>query len=214
MKKIICLIAISCSITGQLLAKDHPGLSWENYTSGMIVGLQLPGWPANIDVIANPGDSIALVFWDCDPCGVASFCVKQWYFNGDSILNSFGVDPLNIVISQIGTYSVQVFCYPNPMTFTIIGSPTGIASFKSINFLKVFPTVVNSSITIQLNLTKQNDVSISFYEVNGKQLKNAFYKNVFGELIKNEDTEALAKGIYFIRIKAGDEMMEKKFIKM
>ena len=50
--------------------------------------------------------------------------------------------------------------------------------------------------------------------MNGRQFKNDFYKNIVGEFIKNENTEALAKGIYFLRIKEGEDVVEKKFVKM
>jgi type IX secretion system substrate protein len=93
-------------------------------------------------------------------------------------------------------------------------STTGITHTKNFDFLNVFPTTVTSSLTILLNSIEPNDLEIAFYDMNGKQLKTDFYKNIVGEFIKNENTGALAKGIYFIKIKAGDEVMQKKFVKM
>ncbi|HKR06068.1 MAG TPA: T9SS type A sorting domain-containing protein [Bacteroidia bacterium] len=87
-------------------------------------------------------------------------------------------------------------------------------SLHTINSVNIFPTPVNSSLTIELHSAVPNDIEISFYDITGKQFKTGLYKNISGEFIKNENTEALAKGIYFVRIKAGGQSVQKKFIKM
>src|SRR6185436_6768438 len=93
-------------------------------------------------------------------------------------------------------------------------SASAYAEPGHIDFLGVFPSPVQTSVTVNFKLTKPCDVEISLLDLNGKQLKNDLYKNVSGEFIKNENTEALSKGIYFVRIKAGNETVQKKFVKM
>jgi len=122
---------------------------------------------------------------------------------------------LHQVITQYGTYKARIvdtglLIY----LFFHVSNTTGIPSIKNINFLNVYPTSITSSITIQLNLIKSDDIEIAFYDMNGKQLKTGFYKNISGEFIKNKNTEALSKGIYFVRIKAGHETVQKKFVKI
>jgi hypothetical protein len=170
------------------------------------------GGSGSYNVAANYGDTVVLK--------LSAFCISNyfpnaWYFNSGIIPNTAGIGIISTIITQTGVYTATLpGCFYGFTAHFYVSNITGIASIQNINFLKVFPTAVTSSITIQLNSTKINDVEISFYDVNGKQLKDDFYKNVFGELIKNENTEALAKGIYFVKIKAGDEVMEKKFVKM
>ncbi len=84
----------------------------------------------------------------------------------------------------------------------------------AIDFLDVFPSPVQTSVTVNFKLTKPGDVEISLLDINGRLLKTDIYINVSGEFIKNENTEALSKGIYFVRIKAGDEVVQKKFVKI
>jgi hypothetical protein len=84
--------------------------------------------------------------------------------------------------------------------------------FHNISSLKVFPIQDNSTVTIQLNSAKPIDIEIAFIDMNGKQLKASFYKNVVGEFIKNENTEALTKGIYIVEIKTENEIINKKLI--
>ncbi|MEO5571694.1 MAG: T9SS type A sorting domain-containing protein [Bacteroidia bacterium] len=213
MKKIIFTTLLSCLLITKSFAGPFFSMHYYNYTQNTFgggVGIQ------SITVQANIGDSIK--FDVLDACAGSIYLgAKQWYYNGDSIPNTAGAFFITQIITQSGNYSAPIeFCWLNIGLnfYVVVNNTTGIESVKNINFLNVFPTSVTSSITIQLNSIKPNDVEISFFDINGKQLKTDFYKNVFGEFIKNENTEALAKGIYFLRIKAGEEMVNKKFVKM
>jgi hypothetical protein len=209
MKKIITLV-VACLLMTKVFATDHFEIGYWNIT-------QNTGWGATgilgCSVIGNYGDSIQLLA--SSSCFLNNLGAAQWYFNGDSIPNTAGAFYINIKFNQPGgIYSAYIDnCFGVTLNFTA-GNTTGISSIKNINFLNIFPTAVTSSISIQLNSIKPNDIEISFFDMNGRQLKNDFYKNIVGEFIKNESTEALAKGIYFLRIKAGDDVVEKKFVKM
>jgi hypothetical protein len=208
MKKIICLIGL-IGLMQNGFAKMHPYGHYYNYTQN--VGTSCICFDNYLT--ANPGDSVLLDAYLSGPMGV--FWPVQWFFNGDSISNTTLLDTISIIVNQAGIYVAYfdgMFGTGN-ISFNV-NITTGIPSIKNINFLNIFPTAVTSSITIQLNSIKTNDVEISFFDMHGRQLKNDFYKNIVGEYIKNENTEALAKGIYFLRIKAGEDVMEKKFVKM
>ncbi|HKR06944.1 MAG TPA: T9SS type A sorting domain-containing protein [Bacteroidia bacterium] len=213
MKKIITLF--TCLLMTKVFAGPSLSIGWNNYTQNTFA---VGGAISYIVVIANAGDSVRL--WTNMNCGTISVPPDYWNFNGILIPNMADSFAITVIISQSGIYSANtLFCLSPQMInidldFAVTINTTGIPSFKNINFLNVFPTAVTSSITIQLNSIKTNDLEISFYDMHGRQLKNDLYKNIIGEFIKNENTEALAKGIYFLRIKAGDDVVEKKFVKM
>ena len=192
----------------KVFATDHYSVSYINHTQN-ITGYD---GDCNIDVIANIGDSVSLMTL----CNGALWASSDWWFYlcntcpWDTVPNGSLVNPLNVIITQYGIYNTLS---GTGNIFNIVSS-TGISSIKNINSLNVYPTAVTSSITIQLNSTKPNDIEISFFDMNGKQLKTAFYKNISGEFIKNENTEALANGMYFLRIKTGEGVVEKKLVKM
>jgi hypothetical protein len=208
MKKIITLICLVGMMQGGF-AKDHYNAHWWNFTQNSLGTID--NWNAAY-CIANMGDSMRFsVYIDCYPYSGGP---SQWFFNGDSIPNMAGLVYLDIIVNQYGTIAVPLgACFFDSVRFHL-SNTTAISSLNNLNSLNVFPTTVTSTITIQLNSIKTNDIEISFFDMNGKELKNNFYKNIIGELIKNENTEALAKGIYFLRIKTGDDVVERKFVKM
>jgi len=189
-------------------AKWYPHSTYFNYTQN--VGANCGGYSCN--VIADIGDSVVFEFYVVDDWNIIYYPYK-WYFNGDTIPNTSGQQFLSVIINQSGIYSALggvVFF----MSYFYVNNLTGIPSLKNINSFNVYPTTVTSSITIQFHSVKPNDIEISFFDMNGRQLKTDFYKNISGEFIKNENTEALSNGFYFLRIKTGDGVVERKFVKM
>jgi hypothetical protein len=208
MKKVIFIICL-IGLMQNVFAKMHSYTYYINYTENTTGGGQDI---LNLNVLADIGDSVRFdaSFED----GGSFYYPDQWYLEGDSIPNSTG-QYLFQVITQFGTYKAHIGPVGlNVNLFFDVSNTTGIPSIKNINSLSIYPTAVTSSITIQLNSIKTNDIEISFFDMNGKQLKTDFYKNISGEFIKNESTEALSKGIYFVRIKAGEQTVQKKFVKM
>ncbi|MEP7169462.1 MAG: T9SS type A sorting domain-containing protein [Bacteroidota bacterium] len=209
MKKIIftiCLIGMMQNV----FAKEYPYSHYYNITQGDTGG---GVWEQNVNVIANYGDSVLFQAYIHFHNTTLYYYPVRWKFNGVIIPNAAGQEFLTVVINQSGTYCAK-FSDESYNIYFHVTNITGIQAVNNVNFLNVYPTAVTSSITIQLNSIKTNDVEISFFDMNGKQLKNDFYKNIVGEFIKNENTEALSKGIYFLRIKTGEDVVEKKFVKM
>lgn len=210
------------SITTFSTAKCGLSLQIYNYNQNLTITPVGGGLFYSNLVVINYGDSL-LFSVNAGGCNPPTWCdldSVSWSYNGNQvgpILND--LCQVNFIIQDTGLYVAHYILdgtFPIQSNIDVIYNSytTGIASVKNINFLNVFPTTVNSSINIHLNSIKTNDIEISFSDMNGKQLKNDFYKNVIGEFIKNENTEALARGIYFIRMKAGDEVLNRKFVKM
>jgi hypothetical protein len=193
-----------------------------NYNQNLWMSVGASGYTSDT-VLVNPGDSLEFfvhTMIGCNPqinnCDLDSI---SWTYNGNLIGNiQNDLCQVGFVFHDPGQYVARNRL--DGSTFfihyikVIYNSLLAVSNIKDINFINVFPTAVTSSITIQLHSIKPNDIEISFYDMNGKQLKNDFYKNVFGEFIRNENTEVLAKGIYFLRIKTGDDIVQKKFVKL
>jgi hypothetical protein len=209
MKKIIFTICIF-GVMQNGFGKSVLHGSYHNYTQNISDSISSISSIYFFNVIESLADSVVLDAY-IDDYGNNVY-PQKWFFNSDSIPNTGGQQYLSVIINLAGTYTAS-FGSSELICFSVT-NVTGIPSIKNINFLKVFPTTVTSSITIQLNTLKTNDIEISFFDMNGKELKNNFYKNIIGEFIKNENTETLAKGIYFLRIRTGEEVVERKFVKL
>ena len=211
MKKIITIICF-IGIIQNGFAKGYVYDAYFNYTQNTGGG---GIWVVTNNITATIGDSIRFTSYFSQSGSIQN--PDNWYLDGVLIPNTAGQQIFTIVVNQPGNYSAYINNssqgWSNWVYFNVT-TTTGIPSLKNINSLTVYPTAVTSSITIQLNSIKPNDIEIAFYDINGKQLKTDYYKNIAGEFIKNENTEALAEGMYLLRIKTGEEVVEKKFVKM
>ncbi|HKR05205.1 MAG TPA: T9SS type A sorting domain-containing protein [Bacteroidia bacterium] len=104
MKKLIPLLTCILLVEAALHASPYFYLSYSNHTQGTVGGGAI-GQPAT-NVFANIGDSISLYVWEC-----VSACdtplLGPWSFDGVAITNPTQANPLNIIVSQSGTYSVH-----------------------------------------------------------------------------------------------------------
>ena len=76
-----------------------------------------------------------------------------------------------------------------------------------------YPNPFNPSTTIRFSIPNEVQVNLSVYNILGekvKDLKNEFMKPGYYEV--KYDVTALASGVYFYRIKAGDFVSTKKMI--
>ena len=213
MKKAFYTLIFVFGIAANVNAKGFYILTCINHTTGDSSSQSFTFYPANINVSAEPGDSLTLYVYLNFSGALYLQTLGQWFYNGDSIQQSFNVNPLDVTAPPSGVYSVLAVNIVL-MQFTIV-SATGISGHIHDNgYLKVFPSITNSSLNIEMNLAKPGDVKIVFYDVKGKLLKESFYKNVAGEFVENENVAAFADGIYFIRVKTANEIFSEKFIKL
>ncbi|MEP7169463.1 MAG: hypothetical protein ABI855_08860, partial [Bacteroidota bacterium] len=144
MKKVITLL-FACLLMTKVFAGPSLSIGWNNYTQN-ISGYG--GATSGITVGAIAGDSVSLyVYVDC---GMGLTPPYQWFFNGDSIMNSANTISLHVIIYQPGIYSASIctFMGVTIIQFSVNYTTTSLQNFKNINFLNVFPTAVTSSITI------------------------------------------------------------------
>ena len=90
---------------------------------------------------------------------------------------------------------------------------TGISENTKADFqLSVFPNPsINKTITLSYNLLTQNQVTISIYNTLGDVVKSISAEKRIGKQETSINTESLTKGIYFVRLNAGELSETIKF---
>lgn len=82
-----------------------------------------------------------------------------------------------------------------------------------INEVKLFPTIANDQVTLQLNMVKSADLSVEIYGMNGQYFGSQINEKVFeGAQQFTLNTATLPRGFYFVRIQAGDGVTTEKLI--
>ncbi len=82
-----------------------------------------------------------------------------------------------------------------------------------ISSVKLFPTVANDLVTLQITLASQADLSVEIYDVEGQYFgRQLSEKAGAGEQTYTLSASALSSGLYFVRIQAGDAVKTEKLI--
>jgi major membrane immunogen (membrane-anchored lipoprotein) len=90
---------------------------------------------------------------------------------------------------------------------------TGIENFSELN-IHVLPNPFNSTVKLEYSLTKRYHVNLSFYDIQGKIIKNLVDQDQGrGNYSVNWD-DCPAAGIYFYRLKLDDREYTGKLVKL
>jgi hypothetical protein len=82
-----------------------------------------------------------------------------------------------------------------------------------ISAVKLFPTVANDQVTLQLSLVASADLSVEIYSINGQYFgQQVNEKAAAGEQTYKLNTSDLSQGFYFVRIQAGNAVTTEKLI--
>lgn len=94
----------------------------------------------------------------------------------------------------------------------LIGAPTGINEIPgNISKLSVYPNPVSNKVTVSIDLKEQCDLTIDIVDITGKQIAIISRdKNATGSVNRTYNTDALANGLYTIRINAGGKLVNRK----
>jgi len=95
--------------------------------------------------------------------------------------------------------------------YTII---TGVdEKLNDLNPVRIFPNPVNDYLTLELNLTKEQDVIIKLTDVNGKLIDSKILVNCSGLISKKFDVSEYDTGIYFMEVEGASGSIFKKVVK-
>src|SRR5690606_38198462 len=102
-------------------------------------------------------------------------------------------------------YSPMVFEYPDCTTNSITENHIDENVF-------VYPNPFTQQITIDLNSIYTKDTDVEIFNILGEVVYYSSHNNPNQEIIVI-DLKNLSKGIYLLKIKTGDKIIEKKIIK-
>jgi hypothetical protein len=142
--------------------------------------------------------------------------IYSWYF-GDGLgddtsgykvihkINSTYSPPANLFITNGCGVAVDLL---DPFTATDITEEND-ASFS----LTIFPNPVVDELTVSLNkLALGKYISISLMDANGVLIQQSAFLNATETINLKYDMHILSNGIYLLRVKAGEEAVNRKFI--
>jgi len=91
--------------------------------------------------------------------------------------------------------------------------PTAIEEVSNLQNVRIFPNPANEKCTISFTVKKQiSSYILSLTDITGKELRKETV-DAFGNSVSKEiDVADLAKGIYFVEIRAGAERLTKKIV--
>ena len=94
----------------------------------------------------------------------------------------------------------------------LMGTPTGINEMPgNISKLSVYPNPATNKVTISVDLKESSDLAIDIVDITGKQIAVISKdKNATGSINRTYNTDALANGLYTIRINAGGKIVNRK----
>lgn len=91
--------------------------------------------------------------------------------------------------------------------------PAGIDKLNGITDFDMFPNPNNGKFRLQFTSSnKPQDVIVTVTNVTGQQIEQFAFKHNGGLFTKEMDMSNHTAGVYFVEIKAGDEMSKKKLI--
>ncbi len=97
-----------------------------------------------------------------------------------------------------------------------VGLPTtGINNLEAANFAKLYPNPTSNNVTVALTLKKEEKVSVSVLDMNGRVVVAATEQTMAaGEQQININTADLANGAYFVQIAAGNVSTKMRLVVM
>ncbi len=90
---------------------------------------------------------------------------------------------------------------------------TGVLKVSPENAIRVFPNPVSQHIKVQLETNKAEEVEVIIYNMLGQNMSKEQYVSNLGTMVKDINVQALPAGLYIIKVKMGDKIFTKNFVK-
>ena len=90
--------------------------------------------------------------------------------------------------------------------------PAGIGAMNSVTDFGIFPNPNNGKFSLQFTTKDAKDVVVTITNVTGQQIEQFAFRHNGGLFNKEMDMTGHASGVYFVEIKAGEEIAKKKLV--
>ena len=113
--------------------------------------------------------------------------------------------------SILVTLIVSNFCGSDTLRQVVVNVNTGIEDLSIISGAEIYPNPSSGLFNIDITTAKVTDIEISVFNMQGQLVKSIQYEQV-SKLSEELDLNGKAKGVYYLKIKAGDEMTVRKIV--
>ncbi len=140
-------------------------------------------------------------------------------FDSDTILNP--VYSTSWQDRMAGTFSLILFAYPIPNcnitasdTMTVTFSPSvGIQNNGSAAFsISIFPNPAQNAFTLSILNLLESEATITLTDMTGRQVYSEVIRGPQSSVSRNIDLKNIARGVYFLRVKADSGMKTEKLV--
>ncbi len=135
----------------------------------------------------------------------------EWFIDGEVIQGETGrtITPLRSADYIVTVYDTNE-CFASSDEFTVTISETDIEG------LELYPIPVMSDLNVELDLKQANcKIGIGIFTLQGRPIiLKRFGKNIDKQFKTTMDLNQLRPGVYIIKIRVNDEIIQRKLIKM
>jgi hypothetical protein len=179
-------------------------------------------FPANIDTMDVLEENTTII-WD-ESANAESYVLRYRQF-GLVDWNIFETTDLYQELDSLKPctnyqYQVQTICPIGNSIFSQLSifktiCPVGINEIEGVSELIIYPNPVVDELLVELKLTTKKEISIQIINTTGQLIKSVDFENTTQghNQLKINDLKNLPKGLYFVKIKSGDQSILKKIIK-
>ncbi len=104
----------------------------------------------------------------------------------------------------------HIFYAVNSANFSI-DNAASVGDELFTNF-KLFPNPSNGMITVSFDVESSNDVNIELFDIRGRKIKSSAFKVSGNTFSKALNYQSVAKGLYIVKIKNGNNRISKKIV--
>lgn len=104
----------------------------------------------------------------------------------------------------------HIFYAVNRANFSI-DNAASVGDELFTNF-KLFPNPSNGMITVSFDVESSNDVNIELFDIRGRKIKSSAFKVSGNTFSKALNYQSVAKGLYIVKIKNGNNRISKKIV--
>ena len=190
-------------------------------TTGTFSGLPQGTYPDWFKLIVHPyrggvllTDSVEHYLADYRQAGTANdYIQNNWQYVFCANLPISDSIKITMRSSDTGIYGINTpayFCMDN---FTVVNT-VGLQELQNVMNIVVFPNPTNDNITLNYVAKTETTLSITIYDVFGKESLTSQIQTTTGPNRLTLETVGLDAGIYFIELKEGGMNKKIKFVKL
>ena len=168
-----------------------------------------------VDVSTDCGATFTQIYYKdgLDLSTVSGYVTSTWTPTSAGDWRTENIDLTPYLGENVQFRFVNINGYGNS-TFIDNINVSGVLSVSEEDFAKlaVYPNPASSEVFINMNNVMQDNVSISLYNSLGQRLQTISESQMAGKSLGVLNVEGYASGVYFITIKAGENLTTKKLI--